>query len=228
MTLIEHVGQSIRTIGERLVACDANCAGIKKSARDGILPRCLIFESDRRSSGRGSIVCGINPAPAPDHELRFYREHGISYASLLRYWEVGGLKNIPYYARLRAFVDGMGLDGPILWTDIAKCQNSDNEPLSLKQHPQTFRRCSSSFLGEELKLCPPDWPIIAAGREAYIALLYLCPDRPLIGVPHPTGQYANAQFLRLFDPGLKLRAAVRDEILSYFKTEPRGIYRVVS
>lgn len=114
-----------------------------------------------------------------------------------------------------------------MWTDIAKCQNeSDEVCLSIEDHPQTFRTCSALFLTKEIDSCPADWPIIAAGREAYRALLYLCPNRALIGIPHPTGAYANNQFLQLFENGLNLKPTVRSRIKEYFDREPCGIFKL--
>ena len=227
MESFDQLRNEIAAIGERLVVCGENCAGIKRNQAEGILPRCLILETERRKTSRGSIVCGINPAPAQLREVEFYRKNGALYQSLLLWWEEYKLKDIPYYARLRAFVSGLGFDGPILWTDIAKCQNeSDDVKLSIKDHPQTFRRCSALFLTKEIEKCPQDWPIIAAGSEAYRALLYLCPNRALIGVPHPTGQYASTHFLKLFDDELKLKTEVKSRINEHFRREPQGVYKV--
>jgi hypothetical protein len=227
MESFDQLRNEIAVIGERMVVCGENCAGINRNQVEGILPRCLILETEGRKTSRGSIVCGINPAPAPHREVEFYRRNGTSYQSLLRWWEEYKLKDIPYYVRLRAFVSELGFEGPILWTDIAKCQNeSDDVKLSIKDHPQTFRRCSALFLTKEIERCPPDWPIIAAGSEAYRALLYLCPKRALIGIPHPTGSYANTQFLRLFESGLKLKPEVKSRIHEHFQRESRGIFKV--
>jgi hypothetical protein len=232
MEELQKLKGGIAAIGEKLVACQKNCEGVCRSQSEGILPRCLILETNNRSKNKGSIVCGINPAPAKTDEINYYRQNGASYGSLLKYWEQGGLNNkepksIPYYKSLRAFVDGLGLTGPILWTDIAKCQNkSIEEKLSVKKHPQTFRRCSTSFLSEEVGLCPSDWPIIAAGNDAYHALLYLCPNRALIGIPHPTGQFARNKFSQMFERELVLKENVRERIENYFKCEPKGIFRV--
>jgi hypothetical protein len=232
METLQKLKEEIAAIGEKLVACQENCVGVCRNQSEGILPRCLILETNNRSTDKGSIVCGINPAPAKTDEINFYRQNGASYDSLLKFWEQSRLnhkelKNIPYYKSLRAFVDGLGLTGPILWTDIAKCQNkSKEEKLSVKKHPQTFRKCSTSFLSEEVRLCPSDWPIIAAGSDAYHALLYLCPNRALIGIPHPTGQFARNKFSQMFERELVLKKDIRERIENYFKREPKGIFRV--
>jgi hypothetical protein len=228
MEFIEQLRNEITAIGERLVVCSENCEGVQRNQAEGILPRCLILETEGRTTLRGCIVCGINPAPAKQNEVEFYRKNGGSYKSLLQWWEHYKLKDIDYYRRLRAFVSGLDFDGPILWTDIAKCQNKSlTVKLTIKDHPQTFRRCSALFLTKEIEKCPADWPIIAAGREAFLALLYLCPNRALIGIPHPTGSYANTQFLRLFENGLKLKSEVKMRINEYFQREPRGIFKVL-
>jgi hypothetical protein len=227
METLEKLKGEIAAIGEKLVACQENCEGVCRNQNEGILPRCLILETDNRSIDKGSIVCGVNPAPAFPAEVEFYKKNGATYKSILEWWEKYKLKDIRYYARLRAFVSEIGLTGPILWTDIAKCQNeSDEVDLSIKNHPQTFRRCSALFLTQEIEKCPSDWPIIAAGREAYLALLYLCPNRALIGIPHPTGSFANAQFLRMFESGLKLKPEILLRIQKHFEREPRGVLKI--
>jgi hypothetical protein len=146
---------------------------------------------------------------------------------LLQWWDKHGLKDVDYYKRLRAFVSGLGYSGPILWADIAKCQNkSKTEKLSVIEHPQTFRKCSSLFLAKEIACCPNDWPIVAAGRDAYLALLYLCPDRALLGVSHPTGRFANKQFLAMFEKELRLKPEIYARVQQHFAREPQGVLKL--
>ena len=64
---------------------------------------------------------------------------------------------------------------------------------------ETFRTCTMTYLSRELRLVPPDWPLIAVSREAYKALAYLYPNRVVIGIPHPTA--SRGQFWSLFAKG---------------------------
>lgn len=95
MEYLKQLQKEIAAIGERMVVCGEDCEGIQRNQIDGILPRCLILETESRSKSGGSIVCGINPAPAPPREVQFYRKNGISYQSLLRWLEEYKLKDIP-------------------------------------------------------------------------------------------------------------------------------------
>lgn len=95
MKPVEQLQREITAIGERLVACQEKCQGINRNQAVGVLPRCLILETEGRKASRGSIVCGINPAPAPKREVEFYRKNGASYRSLLAWWEEYKLKDNP-------------------------------------------------------------------------------------------------------------------------------------
>lgn len=154
--------------------------------RKGILPRCLFVE-DAENPHRGCVIVGINPGTASMQEMDFYLQNGPTYLSVVNYWKH---KYPPYYKLLRDFIRNANLIGPILWTELVKCQSDKAEP---SPSLQTFRTCVSRFLNDELKLVPPDWPLIAVGRESYKALAYIYPKRIVIGVPHPTssrGQFA--------------------------------------
>ena len=198
MSSIEQLRDQVAKIGNRMVRCSENCSGILHDQKQGILPRGLYLEEEGRTKGRGVIICGLNPGNADRKSMEFYRPRSATYLTFCRFWSEQRLRDYPYFAKLRSLADALELGGPILWTNLAKCQNkSISEKLSIKIHPQTFRRCSARYLAEELKHCPNDWPILAAGRDAYNALLYLCPTRTLIGVPHPTGPHARTMFARM-------------------------------
>lgn len=212
-----------------MVACQENCDGILRSPERGIPPRGLILETDGRRGVKGSIVCGINPGRALAREASALREAGATYEAVLRSWDEQAIKDVPYYQRLRSFVTGVGLFGPILWTNLAKCQNrSETSRLSTNDHPDTFRKCFVAFLENELGICPAEWPIIAAGREVYLALLFLCPNRTIIGVPHPTGPYARNQFQNLFLSGWKLRPKVQSKVVRLLEQPTHGAIRLQS
>lgn len=194
---------SINRIGKKLVACSSPCQGIARAQAKGILPRCLYLE-ERDSHAMGAAVVGLNPAPADEDECEFYRSLP-SYQQAFAYWAEHIRKTNRYYRAMCGFVDQLDLAGSILWTELVKCENEAGN----KQHPplQTFRICTRTYLQQELRAVPENWPLIAVGRVAYDTLAYISPDRALIGVPHPTGSFGN--FHRLHDEGGSLLAELR-------------------
>ena len=199
MLLNSNIESDIHLIGHRLVRCAHQCDGIENDPENGILPRCLVLETDNRTDEQGCAIIGMNPGRASAQETKWHEIHGVTYGDVVDYWKAHvGDKN-RYYFQLRKLSDQLGFTGPLLWTELAKCQSAAGvgiPPL------QTFRTCSSEYLTEELRLCPEDWPLIAVGREAHKALSYLYPNRIVIGVPHPTGSWGN--FSRLFDHSSQL------------------------
>lgn len=184
--------KDIRRIGADLVRCNERCAGIYHDIEAGVLPRCLLFERAERSE-RGCFSAGINPGRSRKRERAFYKQAGARYDALIDFWNKE-IKNVPYYRRLRQLVNAMRIAGPIIWSDLAKCENASDVQGLIPL--QTLRACSGRFLRRELEIIPADWPIIGVGIEAYKALAYLQPNRTVIGVPHPTGSRGN--FFRLF------------------------------
>jgi len=182
-------------LGKELVNCSDGCADIVCNQRKGILPRCMILERPN-AKGRGCLAVGLNPGPSKAFERTFYIKHGISYRTVKEYWHENNSK-IPYYSKSRRIIDAIGLTGPIIWSDLAKCENK----LSLKNQPprlQTLRHCYHRFLRHELELMRDKWPVLGFGWEAYRALAYLVPKRAVIGIPHPTGSHGH--FTALFEP----------------------------
>jgi hypothetical protein len=178
-------------LGAELVECKEGCAGISLEPQRGTIPRCLVFETADRAGPVGCAVVGLNPGQAPDRERQYYMHHGLTYETLVGYWNTYG-KHHRYAARIRRFLDAAGLTGPILWTELAKCESSGGNLPPL----QTFRCCIAKFLERELSLLPNDWPLVAAGRTSYNALAYRFATRAVIGVPHPTG--SRGHFDKLF------------------------------
>ena len=189
---MKELQQAITDIGQRLVQCSEPCDGVVHDAPSGILPRCLILERPERTE-RGCLVAGINPGRSRQRERDFYKEKGPSYEVVTTYWHQN-VNRFAYYKRLRQFVDAVGLTGPIIWSDLAKCENSPDVERLIPL--QTLRICAGRFLQNELQKTPKDWPVIGVGREAYNALAYLEPSRTVIGIPHPTGSWG--QFSSLF------------------------------
>ena len=200
MDLASHIDE----IGRELVRCGIHCRGIALNHSEGILPRCLILETEGRAEGKGSVIVGINPGRSKAREREFYRLNGQTYEQEVRYWQQYIARH-PYYRRLRNFADELGFKGAILWTELVKCENASAEsglpPL------QTFRTCTETYLQRELKAVPNDWALIAVGTESYKALAYMFASRVVIGVPHPTG--SRGQFARLFDRDKRLLPEVK-------------------
>jgi len=202
MKFKRNIKNKISKIAQQIINCDKNCDGVYSNLKEGVIPRGLILETEgRKSNAKGCIVIGINPGKASKFEKNYYREKyienkgSINYENLLFLWENGWknkkpVKNCQYFQKLRKISNGLGLKGPIIWTNLAKCQNQD-PPL------QTIRTCVGTYLKKELELFPSDWPIIAAGREPYILSACLCPNHIIIGVTHPSER--SGRFDDFFD-----------------------------
>jgi hypothetical protein len=194
----------IERLGCELVACERACEGIVCNRVTGQIPRCLYLETEGRSGPRGAVIVGLNPGQSNECERKHYQDRDCTYNSVMAWFREAGVnqgENHPYYRRLRPLVEALGLRGPILWTELAKCESAPGGTVPL----QTFRTCTREFLQKELENVPLDWPLFGIGREAYTALAYRFPDRTVIGVPHPTGSYGH--FSKLFDQG-RLRDSV--------------------
>lgn len=167
--------------GAELVSCRDDCVGICRDQEAGISPRG--FYLDRSSTtGRGCFVVGLNPGRSKQSERDFFLKEGCTYEAVKEFYR---RSKFSYHTKARSVIDQLGLDGPILWSNLAKCENKSNQ----KQLPpiQTMRHCAGRFLLRELAETPSDWPVIALGRDAFMALAYLVPQRAVIGIPHPTG-----------------------------------------
>jgi len=192
------VEESIEQLGAELVQCTDGCAGIWLDRSRGIVLRTLFLER-AAAPGRGSVAVGLNPGTSKESERSYYREGAASYARLKEYSLK--LANIPYFARTRSIIDQLGLIGPILWSNLAKCENESGRkglpPL------QTLRHCTRRFLQRELSAVPANWAVLGLGWEAYRALAYILPDRPVVGIPHPTGGFRD--FRKMLLDGVRLR-----------------------
>ncbi len=194
------LSEQIDTIGVGMVTCSFCCDGIRLDPSKGILPRSLVLEDQDRKGARGSVALGINPGIGDDKEESFYLEHRNTYDAMLEFWRMYRCLTHPYHIRLRRFIDFIGLEGPILWTELVKCQNLNGikavPPLS------TLRTCVHLYLVHEISAVPASWPIIAIGKEPFKIAALMFPSRTIIGVPHPTGSYGL--FPALFDKTDKL------------------------
>jgi hypothetical protein len=206
-------------LGDELVNCGDGCAGIWQDRKIGVLPRCLILERPN-SEGRGCLVAGLNPGTSSPGERNFYIQHDVSYDTLKHYWQ-SSVAQIPYYSKLRRLIGSIGLTGPIVWSDLAKCEN----PLGVKnQLPplQTLRHCTQRFLFRELELIPLEWPVLGIGWEAYRALAYRVPRRAVVGIPHPTGAWGA--FAQLFVGGAMKEEIHAKAINAMHPDEPKAVW----
>jgi hypothetical protein len=209
--------RSIVCLAEELLRCNDRCAGIWLDRDAGIVPRSLFLER-ATAKGRGCFAVGLNPGSAPLRERRFYCESGVTIANVNAFRESIG--DIPYLARSRSVINQLGLTGPILWSNLAKCQNEKDR----KGLPpiQTLRHCVRRFLVREMAKIPPCWAVLGIGWEAYRALAYLVPERIVIGIPHPTGGFRD--YRKLMDKGV-LREHIKERALKALHTpEPSAVW----
>ena len=181
----------IKIIGRRLVNCKLFCEGVNKNISKGILPRCLFYEKNSHNKN-GCAIVGLNPGVSKLKEIKYYLKNECTYESTVEYWKHFNFNHF-YYKRLRNFVRSIDILGPILWTELVKCESTIK---NVKLPLQTFRICVEKHLRYELESFPINWPIVAVGKEAFIAISYLYPRHIVIGVPHPTS--SRGHFACLF------------------------------
>ena len=192
-----NIKDKIYKIGVEMVKNHPRYPDVVCNPKNGIVPRCLIYEDEnRKPSQRGSVIVGINPGQSDELEREFYKKTGASYSATLKYWN-DRIKNLRYYTHGRVLVDNMGLLGPILWTELVKCESL----VGIKElSVQTIRDSINRYLFNELKIIPKNWPLIAVGGEAFKILSYRFPNRIVIGIPHITS--SRGQFHKLFSKNI--------------------------
>lgn len=189
----------IKQIGQSLVNCGISCADIKNHvAVPGcrIPPRCLYLDKDRDQNSPGVVVVGINPGIMLRREQRYidscFKNEQISYHDVEAAWRKYG-KHRRYYRYGEEVINHINClsnktwIGPILWTELVKCQNGDGIKAYHKISRSTFRNCTSRYLKNELAKIPRKFLMLGIGRFAYEALSFLCPEHSLLGIPHLTG-----------------------------------------
>jgi len=189
----DQIKKEIEKIGECLIKdLDyKNYPDLVFDPSKGIIPRGLIFEDeDRDLKAIGSVIVGLNPGQAKKDERLYYKKlydaGELKHHDFISYWN-GKFRNWKYHNRLRGVADKLGLRGPILWTELVKCQSKKQGILRV----QTVRDDIHKYLLREIAVIPESWPLIAGGDKAYEILSYSFPNRLVIGVPHPTGTYGN-------------------------------------
>jgi hypothetical protein len=194
---------AIDRIGAELVGCNDCCAGVWCDQSQGIVPRTLFLDRPD-ANGRGCFAIGLNPGRSKPNERAFFRQAEVTFARVNEYRR--SIDDIPYVKRARTVIDLLGLRGPIIWSNLAKCENAEGQddlpPV------QTMRHCSGRFLRRELEVAPRDWAVLAIGRDAFLALAYLVPKRAVIGIPHTTGAFQA--FRAMFDENGQFRREIGD------------------
>jgi hypothetical protein len=184
----KELNLKINKIGKRMVNCSLSCEGIENNKKEGIIPRGLYLETKDRVGDKGIIVVGMNPGrmQKDDKEYRDILKDVASYKNYVKAFEDNILYKHPYFERTRKVLDILGFVGPIIWTEIVKCQSKENGKLSFS----AIRNCVHRFLKKEIDLI--DYPLLALGDKSYNTCLLIFPERKIIGCPHPSG--ANSSF----------------------------------
>lgn len=222
---IKLLEKTIQHIGDEIVTCKNQCSGITNDPISGRIPRCIFFDLQDSSKTNGCVIVGINPGIMKENssEQQHYLKHknDLSYSTIFEQWNDSD-KEHNYYKFLRKFVNNIGLDGPILWTELVKCEKrSTGVQLPL----QTARICTNTYLLRELREVPQKWLIIAVGREAHKALSYLYPTRSILGVPHPTSSRGHFNKLYLKNRfGEKFRKVIKTQIDAFLITQGEELW----
>ncbi len=209
--------EDINAIGKEMVKCQEICQGIRRDQACGFFPRGLYLETDHREENeRGVVVIGINPGRSQRPERDYYIENG-NYAGIVNYWQEHLAENNFYFQEMRDFVNALGRLGPILWTEIIKCEtasdiNTPDIPL------QTYRTCIENYLRNEINHVPDNWLIITAGALAYNAAALSFPDRKILGAPHPRawGNYFRGMFEQ---GGVHFNAALNEQLEDFLNAQ---------
>jgi len=212
-----HLLEAVDALGDKLLLCGDECEGIRHDRNAGVLPRSLFLERPD-AEGRGCLAVGLNPGVSRPAERAYFREAGPTYENTKKYRM--RLNDIPYFKRTRQVIDQLGLAGPILWSNLAKCENGPDR----KELPplQTLRHCTTKHLRHELAESPVEWIVLGIGWEAYRALAYLLPARGVIGIPHPTGGFRD--FRKLFSDGVLLEGLRKRAAEAMRSIEPAAVW----
>jgi hypothetical protein len=197
MHKLNKIEKKIRRIGKKMVKCRKQCKGVTHNLKEGIIPRCLWFDTYKKKNNKGCIVVGINPGIPKNKDAQLFFKNEVTLYDKQVKW----LKNLTYpykgtsnyYTKLVNFIRKLlKIKGPILWTELVKCQLKRKGGKLLKD---TIRICMKKFLKKELEIIPRKWPIIAIGSKSYQEIQDS--NHLVIGIPHSTGPYANKLFDKL-------------------------------
>jgi len=237
MIVSENINKKISKIGQQLVNDHpfySKYSDIICNPEKGIVPRCLSYESEHRDPRKqGSVIVGLNPGSMKrfidvQNKIKSFRNRNDG---LFSYHKIDGYlkkrfmfddinnkhKAHPYYRNLRNLVNQLKLDGPILWTEIVKCESKMRGKLSVR----TIRDDINRYLLKEIDATPTNWPLIGVGDEAYKILSYYFNKRLVIGVPHVTGvrnnRYSFNQLVSGKKDDKKLKLKIKRKISKILK-----------
>ncbi|GMA64212.1 hypothetical protein NZD89_02505 [Alicyclobacillus fastidiosus] len=191
---VSQIEEEIERIANEMIYCNHQCSGedIVCNLSTGQIPRCLYFEHENRNSNSpGIVVIGMNPGWSDVDEQDDYKkwlsQKALSYKNLLNRFESEGFGEVgKFYPPIRTILKHLQLDGPILWTEVAKCESQKrDEKTKVPLKRRTTSICSRLYLSREIQVIPEDWLFLAVGLDAYETVLPLSPRNPLIGCYHP-------------------------------------------
>jgi hypothetical protein len=145
MNDLEKIEKNLIEIGDDMLKCDKHCDDVDFKKEEGKIPRCLFPEFDRKGKNC-CVVVGLNPGKTSGTEKEQFK-NCTKYKDVFDYWNNNVKWSNRYYKRLRYFLEKVGFDGHILWTELVKCEKNDKGLSN-----QTIRTCITKFLLEELKL----------------------------------------------------------------------------
>lgn len=217
MSGFEHFKDELFIHGQQMTNCphgfENPCKGIHYDRSKGIVPRCLFLEErEATTTDEITVVIGLNPGISGKAE-REGLANVTEYKKVLEFFG-DEYKKHPFYRRATALVDGLGFNGPILWTEIAKCEGK-------QIWRETMVFCASNYLVNEIGLAKKHFGrvrFIVLSRTAFDPLIFLLNSDNVMGVPHPTGSYGK-KFSGLFDREWKLLPEYRKDMLSFFDDE---------
>ena len=231
-SLLSKLSEDIESLAALAASCAEPCIDVRHDRGEGILPRCLFLEpgppppgaTEAEELAGGTIVIGLNPGRMEETERRkingllnaigkdrdrFSTDDWRSFVRSYYHWLKATLAvSEPYYTLVRALLRSSGRLGPILWTEILKCETRRRKPVAegskRKDNPDPFNaegtvgRCTAKFLRKELELTPKEWPVLAVGKPALDWCMENATGRIVVGVPHASRR--AFEFISLFPP----------------------------
>lgn len=214
-----------------LAGCNETCTGTTRVLGDGHMPRCLFVDRGDGDFTRGAVAIGEAPAGVRDDESEFILSRVLDDRRILptdqvrrsarvgeyiRWVEAEVLAREPYYVMMRAALTAFGHTGPVLWTDVVKCDIDKALPEDSRfafggaRSRAVKERCAMTHLRQELALVDPSWPIFGSTGAARFVdrhrdLLGVASDRRVVALPHPSAR--TLDLLSNFEVTLRPNAA---------------------
>lgn len=210
----------LKVLSNELAHCSptrAGCTGgaeemLRFEPENGVIPRCLYLQR-RIKDASAAVVVGANPGILKTREQMAIVGSGNAsrtdlYANWIRQFEAKFLNEYRYFTQPRALLDGLGIAGDILWTEIYKCENYSS---IADFHCRPAVVCSDKFLENELRYMSQNYDnylVLACGGNAYHFLrneFWNNPSRRsliprLVGTYHPSGGWSRGKFNSMFKP----------------------------